>query len=1039
MAEKDLIVSMKTPQELRKEFEQDTIIVSEQTSRFIEIMQPAYMLSEEKITDLVYNNSAELLDAIIFFKIKSCSADNSEVLQEYLFEKMTKFYTTIHALNKPIVYGVISYEGITNLVIGVYAENEDVEMIKHIMQGLLDGVVLEPYCPNYIERKRLNVNAGFISGVPSIKVGEEKQHFDIAPVMKSLNGQNYSLLFISRPVSSDQVSNTYGDIIQVRDSCFAVSKRNVSRQHGTSHSIGDMTGTSESHSHSTSTNETRSKSLGLSVILSFNENWSKSKSESDGYSVSKNYSKTITNVVNDTTGESNDVQNGFALEMIKYADKAIDRLRQGKSNGMWETIISYSAETLMGKQIIEACINGEMAKPNPDLLPAVVRSTKVGLSVKNPLILPKILKDENESSSLCTMVTSEELGFICTPPSSVVPNFEVRVEKNYPLISSNNDGVLIGNLNDGTRMLDNMHFSLSHADLARHTFVCGITGSGKTTTVKRILNQANVPFLVIESAKTEYRNMKLTSGEKISVYTLGRPEINCITFNPFYIQNGVSPQMHIDLLKDLFNASFSFYGPMPYILEKCLHNIYKNKGWNLTLGYHPYLVNAGNIEDFFDSDFIGQKYFLNSHKYLYPTMQDLKDEVERYVEEEMNYDGEVAGNIKTAIKARLESLCTGSKGYMFNTYEYLDMNQLMNEKAVFELEGLADDSDKAFAVGLMVIFVNEYRQTYRKRASKASPLAHLLVIEEAHRLLKNTVTEKISEDIGNPKGKAVEHFTNMLAEMRSYGQGVIVAEQIPSKLAPDVIKNSSNKIVQRLVAIDDQTIMANTIGIDSEDAMQLGTLCTGKALCHKEGMSKPVKVDIIPVTDVKVTDGMLYSESVEERVKKINMSILKEALGNSKTEISIQLLNSILIQDLIHIKAAIDKYRNEIRKAYLKNEVSFIGGGHERELQSRIIASSVEQCLLSGTYKVKELLCDEFEEELYNTIQNPIDEHIKLLRKYLSKAYDDDPKYKGKYIIAMLVVNQYEDGMDIRKTIQNYFVSSDDNSVNEILEIIKER
>jgi hypothetical protein len=177
----------------------------------------------------------------------------------------------------------------------------------------------------------------------------------------------------------------------------------------------------------------------------------------------------------------------------------------------------------------------------------------------------------------------------------------------------------------------------------------------------------------------------------------------------------------------------------------------------------------------------------------------------------------------------------------------------------------------------------------------------LLVIEEAHRLLKNTSTESVSEDMGNPKGKAVEHFTNMIAEMRSYGQGVIVAEQIPSKLAPDVIKNSSNKIVQRLVAIDDQNIMANTIGIDSDDAMQLGALSTGKSLCHKEGMSKPVKVDIIPTSDIKVTDEMLYTGEAENRVKRINISILREAVGNSKEELTVKVLNSLLM-NLLSIK-----------------------------------------------------------------------------------------------------------------------------------------
>lgn len=1038
MKDDEFMVPVKSPEELKKEFEDDTAIVAEQTSKYVSIMQPAYMLSEVQMSELVYDSSSEILDAVTFFKIKSCSAENPDELQEYLNEKMAKFYTAIHAINKPVIYGVISYDGSTNLVLGVYAEKEEVGMIKSIMQGLLDGVNLEVFCPEYVKRKKTDISAGFISGVPSVKVGEDKQKFDIGSVMRSLNGQNYTLLFISRPVDGEKVSNVYGDIIQVRDACFAVSKRNISRQHGTSHSVGDTTGTSETQSHSSSKTKTRCGSFGISLILSKNRNWSKSKTESDSYSFSKNYSKTITDAINDTSGESHDVQNGFALEMMEYADKAIERLRQGKSNGMWETVISYSAETFMAKQILEACISGEMAKPNPDLLPAVVRSTKSIAFKKNPVLLPKILKNESVPSPICTMITSEELGFMSTPPIGAVPNFEVRVEKNYPLISNSADGVYIGNLNDGTRVLENMPFSLSQADLARHTFVCGITGSGKTTTVKRILDQANTPFLVIESAKTEYRSMKLTNGEKVSVYTLGKPEINCISFNPFYIQNGVSPQTHIDLLKDLFNASFSFYGPMPYILEKCLHNIYRNKGWNLTLGYHPYLANTGNIEDFFDSDFVGEKYKMNSHKYLYPTMQDLKDEVERYVEQEMNYEGEVAGNIKTAIKARLESLCAGAKGYMFNTHNYLDMGKLMQEKAVFELEGLADDSDKAFAVGLMVIFVNEYRQTCGRRNQKESPLAHLLVIEEAHRLLKNTDTERTSEDTGNPKGKAVEHFTNMIAEMRSYGQGVIVAEQIPTKLAPDVIKNSSNKIVQRLVAIDDQTVVANTIGISSDDAMQLGTLCTGKALCHKEGMSKPVKVDIIPTIDVRVTDGMLYSESVEDRAWRINVSTLKEALGNSKLELTVQLLNSILIQNLCHIKDSIAVYRQEVRKAYLKNGIPFIGGGNERNLQAQIIASAIEQCLLSGTYKVKGLLNDEFEEELLSLIQNPTEEHSVKLRGYLRNAYDDAPDYKGKYIIAMLFVNQYEEGMDIKKTIQNYFVCPDEISVNEIIEIIKE-
>lgn len=1038
MAEQD---EKKILEVLKKEFDKDTALVAEQASHFVQTMQPAYMVSEAIVSDLSYDNSAELLDAVSFYRIKSCSAENSDEIELYLNVKMVKFYTAIHALNKPVIYGVVSYAGTTNLVIGVYTEdNSDAEIVKSIMQGLLDGIELLPFKPQYTEREIMGANAGFISGIPSVKIDDQKQVFDIGSIMKSLNGQNYSLLIVSRPVSEDTVSQKYGEMIQIRDVCFAVSKRNLSRQHGTSYAVGETEGISESHSHSHSTSKTktRERSFGLSFNLSLNKSWSRSKTESDSDSFSKNYSKTVTDAVNNTEGESNDVQNGFALEMMEYADKAIERLRLGKSNGMWEMVITYSAETSTAKQILESCLNGEMAKPNPDLLPAVIRTITEGISKANPVVIPRILKKESKLSWLCTCVTSEELGFISTPPVGSVPNFEVRLEKNYPLIADYKPGVVVGNLNDGTRELTNMPFVLSDSDLARHTFVCGITGSGKTTTVKRILDQAQKPFLVIESAKTEYRNIKLGDGSRLDIYTLGRPELNCISLNPFYIQNGISPQKHIDLLKDLFNASFSFYGPMPYILEKCLHNIYKNRGWNLTLGYHPYLVNNSNMQDFFDAGFTDQKYEVKSHKFLFPTMQDLKDEVDRYVEQEMNYEGEVAGNIKTAIKARLDSLCSGAKGFMFNTHEYLNMEQLLNSKAVFELEGLADDADKAFAVGLLIIFVNEYRQKCGKRKPDESPLAHLLVIEEAHRLLKNTATENTSEDMGNPKGKAVEHFANMIAEMRSYGQGVIVAEQIPSKLTPDVIKNSSNKIVQRLVAIDDQNIMANTIGIVSDDAMQLGTLSTGKSLCHKEGMYKPVKVDIIPISGIMVTDEMLYTGEAEDRVKRINISLMREAVGNSKEELTVKVLNSLLMQNEEEVSKSIDKYRKELRKTYLKSGIAFIGGGQEREIQSIIIAESILQLFMRGIYRVKEIVSDAMEMALYDVIKKPTQDNIVKFREYLRESYGDDPQYKGRFIVSMLVTDQYSENVDLSKTIDNYFIYPNKNITDEIKKLITE-
>lgn len=100
-----------------------------------------------------------------------------------------------------------------------------------------------------------------------------------------------------------------------------------------------------------------------------------------------------------------------------------------------------------------------------------------------------------------------------------------------------------------------------------------------------------------------------------------------------------------------------------------------------------------------------------------------------------------------------------------------------------------------------------------------------------------------------PEGKAVELFCNVISEMRSLGQGVAVVEQIPTKISPDVIKNSNTKIVHRLVAKDDQSLLAGSLSISDEDALYLNRLNTGHAICHKEGMDRPVECAILD--DVK--------------------------------------------------------------------------------------------------------------------------------------------------------------------------------------------
>lgn len=1053
MEGKDLTVKQDA---ILKEFNNDSIVIGKQTEEFLRLVYPAYIVNKHNIERLLTRESSSQLDGMTYFRISCCTAETIDKVFEAMNAKIEKLFTALHSIGVSISYGLVSRNGVANLVLGVYSKS-DVESVTKITQGMLSGIEMESYTPNFSGDNSSGMSHGILSGVPSLYLREEKQTFSLSSIMRSLNGHNYTVLFIAKPVPIQNVTKNIASLISVRDQAFAVSKRNVGR----SSSLANTSSSTTTVTDGKTTNMGQAVGVagagagaaigsfipvigttigafvggGLGTLIGA---FVGSTTHSEGYS------DTVSKAITEGETISGDIQNGFALELMNYADKAIERLKSGQNNGVWQTSISYSGDSDASRNIIKACLNGELSKPDPDKLPLL--AFEPSASTKDILRIPDFL-DTNEENPLCAYMNSAELGLLCTVPTESVPDFELRIEKSFPLSRSiiDSNSVKIGYVADGQKAIKNMPFALSFLDLNKHTFVCGMTGSGKTTTVKKILIEAKKPFLVIESAKKEYRNLAIDT----TVYTLGKPELNCPQINPFYIIPGVSPQTHIDFLKDLFNASFSFYGPMPYILEKCLHTVYKNKGWNLTLGYHPMLSNSKSEVDFFNIEYTKKKYALASHKYLFPTMQELKNEVARYIDEELKYDGEVAGNVKTAMKVRLENLCISAKGFTFNTSEYLDFSDLLEKNVVFELEGLADDSDKAFSVGLLVIFINEYRHIAKEiSGNKKTGLKHLLVIEEAHRLLKNVDTEGSTESAGNPKGKAVEHFTNMIAEMRSYGQGVIVAEQIPTKLAPDVIKNSSTKIVQRLVSVDDQQVIANTIGISVDDALQLGTLKAGYAFCHKEGMSLPTNVKISDTfinnqnteqeLDVFVSDEGLYNNTID-RFYKINISTVRNLLGNddiAKRKI-FALMNTLFVESADNCVGSCDKTLKQLSSLLVQRGASLVLCHDTASVVAKYMTETLLGMLIRGVYCATELPTDQFVSELNEVLFFPTPDKINKLKVSLSKLYGRDLVSFAKKNILELVKCSLKSTTDISATVSTYFLYLSPSTLNELVAAVK--
>jgi hypothetical protein len=125
------------------------------------------------------------------------------------------------------------------------------------------------------------------------------------------------------------------------------------------------------------------------------------------------------------------------------------------------------------------------------------------------------------------------------------------------------------------------------------------------------------------------------------------------------------------------------------------------------------------------------------------------------------------------------------------------------------------------------------------RASRG--LAHLTVVEEAHRLLRRQGTDG---GVGGAAGHAVELFAGLLAEIRAYGEGLVIAEQIPARLTPDVIKNTAVKVTHRLPAADDREAVGATMNATPQQSRYLVTLPPGQAAVFSDGMDFPVLVRI---------------------------------------------------------------------------------------------------------------------------------------------------------------------------------------------------
>ncbi|MFC7590334.1 ATP-binding protein [Nonomuraea antimicrobica] len=263
-------------------------------------------------------------------------------------------------------------------------------------------------------------------------------------------------------------------------------------------------------------------------------------------------------------------------------------------------------------------------------------------------------------------------------------------------------------------------FRVPLATLNRHAFVTGATGSGKSQTVRHLLEQlsrARIPWLAIEPAKSEYAAMAGRIDNPVTVINPSAPDGVPFSVNPLEPEPGYPVQAHIDMVRALFMAAFDAEEPFPQIMSLALQRVYEATGWDVVTGG---AVPGSNVPP------------------SVPTLEQLQQHAMDVIKE-IGYGREVQADVEGFISLRLRSLRVGSAGRFFEGGHPADIGGLLERDVVLAIEDVANDEDKAFLMGTLIIRIVEHLRM-RARKERSAELRHVIVIEEAHRLLRDRGT-----------------------------------------------------------------------------------------------------------------------------------------------------------------------------------------------------------------------------------------------------------------------------------------------------------
>ncbi|MCK8045341.1 ATP-binding protein [Shewanella sp. 1CM18E] len=573
----------------------------------------------------------------------------------------------------------------------------------------------------------------------------------------------------------------------------------------------DTVGSSES----TSTSESSSHSTNQSTATST------TTTETDTHSTTN--TKGLTQTHGSTQQVSFETADKGILNMLEKVDHHLNRINEAKSHGGWLSTAYFVSDSAASSEALSSIFLG-LTRGTQSSMEDFALTTWAGKKANaitqwlGQLMHPRLEPSFAGNTHIpyltpATLVSSKEMALQLSLPrrstSTVVVQetaaFGRKVQTlNADIANTNSRTISLGQVRHlWTDLPQTVELDLDQ--LTSHTLITGSTGSGKSNTVYALLDQAiqqDIPFLVIEPAKGEYKHV---FGNRSDVRILGTNDrfTELLKINPFSFPEQTHVLEHVDRLIEVFNVCWPMYAAMPAILKDAVLRSYEACGWDLR-----------------DSTST-----LSSP--LFPTFADLLMQLESVIAQSA-YSDEMKSNYTGALVTRVRSMVNGLNGQIFAADEISNAD-LFDRNVIIDLSRVGSQETKSLLMGLLIIRLGEYRA---EQMLMNQPLKHITVLEEAHNILRANPSSSGAEG-GSVAEKSVEMLSNAIAEMRTYGEGFIIADQSPSAVHISAIRNTNTKILMRLPDEADRFLAGKAAALSDEQLDELARLPRGVAVIYQ--------------------------------------------------------------------------------------------------------------------------------------------------------------------------------------------------------------